>query len=384
VSIGSFFEHAFAPVTNVGNALIHGDITGGQYQASLPDYLKVGGTLAAAALPFVAGPALAGLGGEAAAAGAGGAGLGTAGIDAAALSPDIAATAGTYGGELAGIPGAGFTPAVSPLDAMAASPNAYVAQGFGALPAGTPGTALSLAPTAPGVSGSIDADVLGATLGAPGSAPLSIPAAAAAPGAAPWYAGIPGVSSVANFASANPMTTAALGLGGAALLGGQKLGSLFNPQLPDEQNLRNIAGAEQQQFQTLSAEGQALEQPLLTGQLPPGWQSVIDQQLNQIRAQYARLGLSGSTMEQQDLATAQTTGALQIAQQLAQSGQTLIGDATQALGADADVYKNLMTSRIAQDTATQQTFGQFAGALALAGGLSARNPTTAATSSTSV
>jgi len=380
----SFCEHAFAPVTNVGNALIHGDITGGQYQAGGSDYLKTALAAGAVAAPFVAGPALAGLGGEAAAAGATGAGLGTAGIDAAALSPDIAATAGTYGGELAGIPGAGFAPAVSPLDAMAASPNAYVAQGFGALPAGTPGTALSLAPTAPGVSGSIDADVLGATLGAPGSAPLSIPAAAAAPGAAgaaPWYAGIPGATTLANM---SPTTLAALGIGGAGLLGGQKIGQLFNPQLPDEQNLRNIAGAEQNQFQTLSAEGQALEQPLLTGQLPLGWQTVIDQQLNQIRAQYARLGLSGSTMEQQDLATAQTTGALSIAQQLAQSGQTLIGDATQALGADADVYKNLMTSRIAQDTATQQTFGQFAGALALAGGLSARNPTTAATSSTSV
>ena len=177
---------------------------------------------------------------------------------------------------------------------------------------------------------------------------------------------------------------AALGIGGAGLLGGQKIGQLFNPSLPDEQNLRNIAGAEEQQFQTLSAEGQALEQPLLTGQLPPGWQAVIDQQLNQIRAQYARLGLSGSTMEAQDLATAQTTGALSIAQQLAQSGQTLIGDATSSLGAEAGVYQKLMNARVAQDTATQQTFGQFAGALALAGGLSARNPATAATSSTSV
>src|SRR5215472_1700063 len=352
MSIGSFFEHAFAPVTNVGNALIHGDITGGQYQASGSDWLKTALAAGAVAAPFVAGPALAGLGGEAAAAGAipgleGAAAGGGAAIDAAALDPAV------YG-------------------AMAASPNAYVGAGFDALGAGAGGAApVSLAPTAPGVAGSIDADVLGATMGAPGSAPLSLSGAAAAPGAASslptWLTGIPGVSSVANFASANPMTTAALGLGGAALLGGQKLGGLLNPALPEEQNLRNVAGANQQQFQTLSAEGQALEQPLLTGQLPPGWQSVIDQQLNQIRAQYARLGLSGSTMEQQDLATAQTTGALSIAKQLAQSGQTLIGDATQALGADADVYKNLMTSRIAQDTATQQTFGQFAGALALAG-----------------
>jgi hypothetical protein len=373
MSISSFFEHAFAPVANVGNALIHGDITGGQYQASLPDYLKVGGTLAAAALPFIAGPALAGLGGEAAAAGALPAvGGGAAGIDAAALDPAV-------------------------YDAMAAdttgalAPNAVVGGDFAAL--GGAGAPLSLTPSATALPGvSLDALAAGGPAGATGGTigtPLITSGAGSAgtmapTAAAPWYAGIPGATTVANFASANPMTTAALGIGGASLIGGQKLGSLLNPNLPYQQQQENVAGAQQQQFQTLSAEGQQLEQPLLTGQLPPGWQAVIDQQLNQIRAQYARLGLTGSTMEAQDLATAQTTGALSIAQQLANSGQTLISDATSSLGAEAGVYQNLMNQRVAQDTATQQTLGSFAGALALAGGLSARNPATAATSSTSV
>jgi hypothetical protein len=352
MSIGSFFEHAFAPVTNVGNALIHGDILGGQYQASLPDYLKVGGTALAAALPFVAGPALAGLGGEAAAAGA----VPAAGGAAAAEGVDPLLSYAQF------LPEAEQA-TTAPL---ALTPNATVATDFdtmamGGLGAGTAGPATALTPAATNAA-----------------------AAAGGGAAAPWYAGIPGATSVANFASANPMLTAGLGIGGAALLGGQRLGGLLNPALPYQQQQENVAGAQQQQFQTLSAEGQQLEQPLLTGQLPPGWQAVIDQQLNQIRAQYARLGLSGSTMEAQDLATAQTTGALSIAQQLAQSGQTLISDATNELGAEAGVYQNLMNQRVAQDTATQQTLGQFAGALALAGGLSARNPTTAATSSTSV
>jgi hypothetical protein len=369
MSIGSFFEHAFAPVTNVGNALIHGDILGGQYQASLPDYLKTAGIAAGAALPFVAGPALAGLGGEAAAAGAVPAATGAAAAET--VDPLLSyaqflpqAEDATYGATAASGFGTPF--------GLSAAPYSSIAGDLGATPAA------GFFPSAAGEAAAVGAP---ATAGAP----LSLAGAAAAPAAAaPWYAGIPGATTVANFASANPMLTAGLGIGGAALLGGQKLGGLLNPNLPYQQNLENVAGANQANFQQLSAEGQTLMQPELTGQLPPGWQALIDQNLNQIRAQYARLGLTGSTMEQQDLATAQTTGALSIAQQLANSGQTLISDATSSLGAEAGVYQNLMNARVAQDTATQQTLGSFAGALALAGGLSARNPATAATSSTSV
>jgi hypothetical protein len=235
---------------------------------------------------------------------------------------------------------------------------------------------VSLAPTAPGVTGSIDADVLGAQMaGYPGAAgaPASLSAAAAAPGAAaaPWYAGIPGATTVANFAGAHPLLTAA-GIGGATLLGGQKIGSMLNPPLPNQQDLQNVIGAQQAQFQQLGAEGQTLMQGLLTGQLPPGWQTMIDHQLDQVRGKYAQLGLTGSTMEAQDLANTQVTSALNIAQTLANSGQTLISDASNSLTGAGQNITGLMNARVAQDTATQSAIGQFAGALALSSALGSR------------
>src|SRR5271166_1029459 len=81
-------ENVFDPVKNVGSALAHGDITGGQYQASGSDYLRTG-ELAALAL-----------GGAGLAGALGGAGLAFGGAEAAGGAFGGAEAAGGAGGFL--------------------------------------------------------------------------------------------------------------------------------------------------------------------------------------------------------------------------------------------------------------------------------------------
>lgn len=71
-----------------------------------------------------------------------------------------------------------------------------------------------------------------------------------------------------------------------------------------------------------------------TGELPPGEESMVDQQLqsqiNGIKAKYAQMGLSGSTMEQQDISNAQNSATAQRAQLAQQATQTGISESTTA------------------------------------------------------
>jgi hypothetical protein len=369
-----FSENVFDPIANVGNALFHGDITGGQYQASGSDYLKTLGVAGAAALPFVAGPAL----------GAAGAGLGFAGPGeaAGAIAPEVAATAGTYGGELTGasLP---FAAGTIPPDVAAtagtyggelmagATPASIVGGDFSALGYPAAESAILSNPAAYGAMN------LGATA-AEGSVPgiaAATTAAETGAAAAPWYAGIPGASWLA---AQNPAYLAAAGVGGASLLSGG-LNRMFNPTLPNEQQQRNIALGLQQQAGQVGATGQQLTQPLLTGQLPPEAEASVQAAMKDadatIRSQYARLGLTGSTPEADQLANLSLrfeAMRFQIAQQMANSGQNLLQLASQDLGAEANIYQGLMQTQISEDNATRDSFAKLAGSLALAGAIGGR------------
>jgi hypothetical protein len=361
-----FSENILNPVENVATGLFHGDILGGQYQPSGSDWLKTGGVAAAAALPFLAGPAL-GFAGAGEAAGA----IGGGELAAGGLAPEVA-SAYAFAPEAAGLTPAGTV--ASDFSALGL-PNEILAgssYGAGTLAGGTDVGALAFQ----GAGGSLDDIALasgasGIASGAGGAAPLSL----AAPGAAaPWYAGIPGASWVAQ----NPLLAASLGVGGASLLSGG-LNRMLSPTLPNQGQLTNIAGGLQQQAGQVGATGQQLTQPLLTGQLPPEAEAAVQAAMKDadatIRSQYARLGLTGSTPEADQIANLSLrTEAMrfQIAQQMAQSGTQLMQLASSDLGAEAGIYQQLMQTQIAEDNSTRQSFASLAGALALAGAIQGR------------
>lgn len=103
---------------------------------------------------------------------------------------------------------------------------------------------------------------------------------------------------------------------------------------------------------------------LQAGKLPAGVQGTIDQQTQQqqaaIRQRYAQMGLSGSTMEQQDLAAvarqAQSQG-LQVGAQMAQT-------ALAGLQIPNSIYTQQLATAQAQDKALADSISRFAAAAA--------------------
>jgi hypothetical protein len=172
-----------------------------------------------------------------------------------------------------------------------------------------------------------------------------------------------------NWVSANPGTAAMLGLGGASL-GAQ----LLNKQqgVPYLQQQQAIPAAEQALFQQQYGYGQHLQQPLLTGVLPPGQQAAVSKGLQDaistIKGRYASMGLTGSSMEADAIANAQqqsVIAATNIEQTMAQTGQSAIQSATQALGMEAGVYNTIMNAVLQQDQNLANAVSGFANAAAL-------------------
>jgi hypothetical protein len=172
-----------------------------------------------------------------------------------------------------------------------------------------------------------------------------------------------------NWVSANPGTAALLGLGGASL-GAQ----LLNKQsgVPYLQQQQNLAGTQQALFQQQAGYGQHLQQPLLTGVLPPGQQEVVAKGLQDaistIKGRYAALDLTGSSMEADAIAAAKQQAVLSgvaIEQQMAQTGQSAIQSATTALGMEAGVYNTIMNAVLQQDQNLANAVSGFANAAAL-------------------
>lgn len=119
-----------------------------------------------------------------------------------------------------------------------------------------------------------------------------------------------------------------------------------------------------QQAATLATQGNQLTAAATGGALPPAAQAQLNQgaqaQQAQVRSEYSRLGLSGSTMESQAMGN--------IAQQTAAQGlqmqQTLFKNGMAMTGMSDGLYESIMKLNVQQDDAFSKAIGSFAAALA--------------------
>ena len=276
---------------------------------------------------------------------------GTFSADSSAISgvtPQTLGQGGTSGGSV-------FDTGTTPIDTFG---------GIGAI--SSPPAALNALQSIPSYGES------GATASAPTSGPVG--GGGSGPGAG-GGAGIPagGGNSIEDLLSKlgqgalKSVTSNPLGIlaGGIPLLSQ----ALHPPKLPQEQNLKNLSQAEQQLQQQQQQYGQALQSPLVTGNLLPGQQTSVDNAYNDAvsttKARYANLGLSGSTMEADAIASIsnqKVAAQASIAQQDAQTGSQAISQAAGALGLQDQVYTQLMQGQLAQDQGLQQALARFASA----------------------
>ena len=169
--------------------------------------------------------------------------------------------------------------------------------------------------------------------------------------------------------------------------------ALNQPSMPSPQgltgNLTGIATPETtagtsllNTGQGIITQGQGLVQPLASGAGPGSLPSGAEAELSQatqsaiatIRSQYASMGLSGSTMEQQAINEVQSNALTQrynIATQMAQTGlneintgEGVTGQGTGALNSASSIYTNLLNQSLQQDEALQQAISGFAGQVA--------------------
>jgi hypothetical protein len=198
----------------------------------------------------------------------------------------------------------------------------------------------------------------------------------------------------------------ASGLGGAktllplGLIGMQSLmqPSLTSPQSDSNQiqslanqlqsitpQTQNIATQAQSNANSIIQQGQGLIQPISTGVLPSGWSSQVSTALNDAitstKSKFAAMGMSGSTMENSEIANLQQQSQIQsaqLAQNLAntglqelQSGNQYTTTGLNALTAQgnlstsaASLYQQLLNSSLQQDQALQNSITNFASAAA--------------------
>ena len=179
--------------------------------------------------------------------------------------------------------------------------------------------------------------------------------------------------------------------------------ALNQPSMPSPQgltgNLTGIATPETtagtsllNTGQSIITQGQGLVQPLASGAGPGSLPSGAEAELSQatqsaiatIRSQYASMGLSGSTMEQQAINEVQSNALTQrynIATQMAQTGlneintgEGVTGQGTGALNSASSIYSNLLNQSLQSDAALQSAVSGFAGQVA-----ASQNPTNIAT-----
>lgn len=127
---------------------------------------------------------------------------------------------------------------------------------------------------------------------------------------------------------------------------------------------------------TLSAEANRLNSlsgPLIsaesTGVLPPGQSVMVQQALNDniasIKSKYAQMGLTGSTMEQQDINAAKNNAVSLSAQLASQATQTGLSE----MGTANSLYTQLADYQLQQDAALQSSISNLAGSLGVGAGL---------------
>ena len=186
------------------------------------------------------------------------------------------------------------------------------------------------------------------------------------------------------------------GLGVATSVGGLAKNLTTPNSIPGQSNLTNLAsqlgasgnalagntGAVQQQAATLAGQGNQLANYLPSGTLPPGVQTAIDNAsadaIASIKGNYASKGLTGSTMETQDINAVKsraTAEGASIAQNLLSSGltaeqaaaqisQSLVNTGTAQTGLSAQIYQQLLGLNVNQNAQTSQAIANLASALA--------------------
>ena len=389
--------------------------------------------------------ALAAVGGELLA-GSGAAGAGLDQVAGAGLDAGTAGSTSTLGGlvDSTTAPALGGAAGTGGADAIGSTINSFGSSVGTGLPDLGTGAALTpgMAGTASGIP-LIDNAVSNTGVNLANSAGASLPGLGSAP-SLPELGGAASVATAANALSGGTSSGTGTGTGSGSSSGGSGLGSLAGisalvPGLAmigsvaagnkgaDTSNLSNIAnelgtmaGSNKPDTSGLAADAAALTGPgstealltsqanslipsVSTGNLPPGAQTLVNNALNDatnsIKSKYAQLGLTGSTMESQELASANAQAqaqSFQYAQQLTNTGLSEASAATSdinsaaaiqtniinaglsasglsatELGMSATIYNDILTQQVAQDTALQQALANFASASAIGVGLAA-------------
>lgn len=157
---------------------------------------------------------------------------------------------------------------------------------------------------------------------------------------------------------------------GAGLAGG--VGMLLSKpaQVPYLPQLTGEAGKFGGFSATMGGQGQALIDPLISGNLPAGAEAQVQQALkaatNTTKARYASLGQTGSTMEGDALADLQnrtTAMRFQIAEEMAKTGMQASQLSLQAMGLEGQMWTQLMQAQMKQDDKATSAIGSFAKAI---------------------
>lgn len=293
--------------------------------------------------------------------------LGTGGLGLAGglgAVGDLFGGAGTAISDAAGSVGSGISNAAS-------SVGNYFGLGGGSDVAAGASSAADLSPTAGDTPSPIVSPATANATDLAESQASGIASGAAPASATPAAGDTSTLGSIGNYLKSN---AGVLGLGAAGLganLAAPMLAKLgLAGSIPNQGTLTNIAGQAGSAAGNANAYASTLEAPLTTGVLPAGAQAQVTQALNDsitaIKARYANLGLSGSTMEQSAISEAQSQSqqmAFTIAQQMAQTGLQAGSQAAADLGLEGTIYQNLTQDQISQDTALQNAIASFTGAV---------------------
>jgi hypothetical protein len=356
---------------------------GGQIPFSLADTAGATGALGlGGAVPGLGGAAPAELGG-------GPGGLLTAEAPAATPGADVA-------------PLAQATRVTGPLDASipAMAPASPISPAATAAPAGSPLPDLTAAAGAATTSGDFPGELSAATPTVTGAGGGAVAGGGDFPGELSPGAGgglLAGLGDYAgktgNYLLEHPGLPLTAGIAGMQLLKG-------NPQYPAAQTIAgyaNPAGAAggaataagfaglEGTAATTAGEAASLTAPLTTGVLPPGLKQTVDAttqaQKAAVRSQYAKYGLTDSTMETDKLAQVDANSAAQtagIAEGLLQPAQGFSGQSLNALsnltssganltGMSLNAYNALLSAQMKNDQNYQTALYNFARALSGSG-----------------
>lgn len=217
-----------------------------------------------------------------------------------------------------------------------ASGGAGGAGGAGAAAAGQGLTDVSLNTATGGSLGTAASGVAGAG----GTAAAALPASTAPSGL---------FGSAGQFLKNNAGTIASLAPVAASVMQGN--------QVTNEQKALEAQAAQ------LGSQGSEMMADLRAGKLPQGMQQSFDQAsqdaITSIRSKYASMGLAGSTMEQQEIASAQQRVESLKADQI----QKLMSTGLDTIGASSNLYKDIMQQNIQSDNSLSAAIAAAVGSM---------------------